>query len=216
MYSVSMETLKNREALYSWFAALYLHEPNERLLQPFLNLETTNVLALTFQGERHQETLRQVASYVKLASVGDLKSEFNALFVVPTKGSYTPPYESCFRENRGRGMGNLWGETTADVVKSYRDARYETTNLQGVFAPDHIGVELAFIAKLCRDTQQFFENKNFEQAQRTEELRKKFLKEHISHWIDDFSRALGTASSSVFYKCLSELTADLIHSDLSS
>ncbi|HKZ94248.1 MAG TPA: molecular chaperone TorD family protein [Candidatus Bathyarchaeia archaeon] len=216
MNSVRTESLKNREALYSWFAALYLHEPNERLLQPFLNIETTNVLASVFQDEKQQKTLRELAAYVELASVGDLKSEFNALFVVPTKGSYTPPYESCFRENKGKGMGNLWGETTADVAKSYRAAGYEATNLQGVFAPDHIGVELAFIAKLCHDILQSFENKDFEQARKREELRKSFLREHISQWIEDFSRAVGTSSSSVFYRRLSALTVDLIHSDLSS
>lgn len=213
----SIIPITEKEALYSWFASLYLHAPTAQLREPFKNPQTLSMLTHVFQDEPYRAAIKELAAYIDNASIEDLKVEFNSLFVVPNKRRYVPAYESCFREKHGDEMGNLWGETTADVTRYYREAGYEATNLQGIFAPDHIGVELAFIAKLCADELQLIENNNdSEQTKKIEELRKSFLREHISKWIEDFSKAVNALPSAFFYKNFSTLTAHMIHSDLKS
>lgn len=210
-----MNAIKDKEALYSWFASLYLRAPAAKLLQPFSDPEAISVLTSFFHDEPYQTALKELTAHIKQARLEDLRNEFDALFVVPSKRNYVPPYESCFREKRGNEIGNLWGETTADVARYYREAGYEAKNLQGIFAPDHIGVELAFIAKLCADEMQLIKNNNDSgQTKKIEELRKSFLREHLSKWIEDFSKTVNALPSALFYKNLSTLTAHMVHSDL--
>ena len=214
MFDETLDSIKDKQALYSWFASLYLQASTSKLLEPFSSPKTMNFLKAFFKDEPQQTALRELVACINKSSEGDLKNEYDSLFIVPSKRICVPPYESCFREKKGSDIGNLWGETTADVAKFYRKAGYEVKNLQGVFAPDHIGVELAFIAKLCADKLQYMKNHDSEQTRRVEELRNSFLTEHIGTWIEDFSKAIDASSSSAFYKHLTQLTVHLVHSDL--
>jgi len=205
---------REKEALYSLFASLYLSPPTAEQLKILSNPEAMEVFALLVKDEPQTIALKELTSHINKASIEDIRNEFNSLFVVPNKGSYVPPYESCFREKRGGNIGNLWGETTADVAKFYREAGYETQNPSGVFAPDHIGVEFAFVAKLCSDRLRCLENHDSQKANRIEVLRKSFLEQHLSRWFEDFSNALSISHSSFFYKHLTRLATQLVFSDL--
>ena len=210
----SIIPLREKEAFFSWFASLYLHAPTARLLEPFKNPQTLSVLTHVFQDEPYHAAIKELTAYIDKASVEDLRDEFNSLFVVPSKRSYVPAYESSFRERQGDEMGNLWGKTTGDVAKLYREAGYEASKLQGVCAPDHVGIELAFIAKLCADTMQCLKNNDQEKADSIGLLRKTFLEQHLSKWIEDFSNALNASPASIFYKHLSGLTTQLVFLDV--
>lgn len=207
-------SIRDKEAFYSWFASLYLNAPNAELLKVFSYSKTMKAFTSFFTDEPCQTTLRELSSYISRVPLGDLRNEFNSLFVVPSMSNHVPPYESCFREKQGRDIGNLWGETTADVAKFYREAGCETQNLPGIFAPDHIGVELAFIAKLCSDRLRCLENHESQKANRIEVFRKTFLEQHLSRWVEDLSNALTMSHSSFFYKHLTRLTTQLVLSDL--
>jgi len=212
-----MNSTKVKEVMYSWLASLYLRAPTAELLQPFADPKALSVLTSVFHDTICQTVLKKLAAHIKQTRLEDLKEEFDALFVVPSPRSYVPPYESCFREKRGNTMGRLWGETTADAARCYREAGYEAKNLPGIFAPDHIGIELAFIAKLCANELKLIEkNNNLEQAKKIKELRKLFLREHISKWIEDFTKAVNDSTASFFYKDLSTLTARIVYLDLNS
>jgi len=216
MHDEIVGSVKNKEAMYSWFASFYLHAPSPKLLQPLLDPVVLSLFTRVFHEEECRKTLSELIEYVERNRCRDFISEFNILFLVPARKGYVPPYESCFREKKGDDLGNLWGETTAEVARFYRDVGYEVKNLQGIFAPDHIGVELAFIAKLCADELHFLENDNLDKSKEIENLRKSFLKEHICYWIEDFSKAVGASSCSSFYKYLNALTMRLICLDLRS
>ena len=207
-------SIKEKEALYSWFASLYLYGPTPELLKVLSDPETMDTLMLFFSDEPCQTSLEELSSRTRKATAQDLRNEFNSLFVVPTKRSYAPPYESCFREKRREEIGNLWGETTADVARLYREAGYEVKDIPGVFAPDHIGVELAFVSRLYADQLKSIENHESIQADRTDELRKSFLQKHMAHWIEDFARRVDASDSSSFYKYLNVLMMSLLCSDL--
>ena len=212
-----MSAIKYKEALYSWFGSLYLRAPNAELLQPFSDPEVMSTLTFFFHDETHRTALKELTTYIKRARLEDLRNEFDALFIVPNKRNYVAPYESCFREKRENEIGNLWGETTANVARYYREAGYEAKTLRGIFAPDHIAVELAFIAKLYADEMRFLKSKNdLARAKKIEELRKSFLREHISKWIEDFKKAVNASPSAIFYRYLSILTAYLISFDMES
>lgn len=211
-----MNPIKMKEALYSWFASFYLNAPTAKLLRPLANIKLLSILNSVSQDDHYRKALKELTAYVKRTRLEDLRDEFYDLFVVPNKRNYVPPYESCFRERRGNELGNLWGETTADVAAFYRKAGYEAQNLQNVFAPDHIGIELAFVAKLCADELKLTESGDSMQAKKAEELRVLFLRGHISKWIEDFSNAIDSSPSAIFYEKLSKLTVHLVYSDLKS
>lgn len=209
-----LSSIKVKQALYSWCASLYIYGPSIKLLEPLFDSNMMETLTSAFCDATYQKVVKELAAYVKSTSMVNLKNEFNQLFVVPIKGSYVPPYESCFRERKGSDMGKLLGETTRDVVKFYFEAGCKLRDIEGIFAPDHIGVELAFVAKLYANELQFLEENDLEQAKKIKNLRKSFLQKHLSKWIEDFSKAVSVKSSAFFYKHLSALTTYLVYSDL--
>ena len=206
--------IANLETLYAWFAGFYLHAPTEDLLQAFSDSKRTHGLSSFFQGKDSQRALKELALYVRKSSLEDLSTEFSSLFVVPNRGSYVPPYESCFIDKNGEAFGNLWGNTTADVKKFYQTTGNDVENPIGVYAPDHIGVELAFVAKLCSTEAEYLGRNDLANADRIESLRKTFLNKHISKWIGDYSEAVKTSASSHFYRNLNTLVIHFIESDL--
>ena len=81
-------------------------------------------------------------------SVAD--KEFQELLVIPIPGRYVPPYASVHLD------GRLWGPSTLEVVAIFQGEGLVWERLRPgygearIFAPDHIGVELAFISVLSR------------------------------------------------------------------
>jgi len=211
-----IESIKCEQALYSLFAGLYLTAPTHERLNALFDPEVISLLVQFCQDKSYQMSFEKFAKIIDEVPLEDLRAEFNDLFVVPTRTSYVAPYESCFREKRGSEIGYLWGKTAADVAKFYHDAGYEMKNLQGIFAPDHIGAELAFIAKLCADELQCMKNHDSERVRKIEHLRKTFLRRHVCEWIGAFSKAVGSSPSSNLYKHLGILATHLVRSDLNS
>ena len=81
--------------------------------------------------------------------------DYHDCLVIPQPGRYVPPYASVWLD----GAEGLWGPTTARVLACYQQAGLEWTAQQSpehgrswVRAPDHLGVECAFVAELAAGT----------------------------------------------------------------
>ena len=80
-------------------------------------------------------------------------------FFVPTSGRYVPPYESAFlgydRAKPGR-FGKLNGAPAGHVRSCWERTGFDPGKLtifeplRASFLPDHVGLEMAFMAFLCR------------------------------------------------------------------
>ena len=80
------------------------------------------------------------------------EEDYQACLVIPQPGRYVPPYASAWLD----GAEGLWGQTTARVLTFYQEAGLGWAAQQPaghgrswVRAPDHLGVECAFVAELA-------------------------------------------------------------------
>ena len=80
------------------------------------------------------------------------EEDYQACLVIPQPGRYVPPYASVWLD----GDAGLWGPATARVLACYQQAGLDWTAQQSpghgrswVLAPDHVGVECAFVAELA-------------------------------------------------------------------
>ena len=81
--------------------------------------------------------------------------DYHGCLVIPQPGWYVPPYASVWLD----GAEVLWGPTTARVLACYQQAGLDWTAQQSpeqgrswVRAPDHLGVECAFVAEKAAGT----------------------------------------------------------------
>ena len=115
----------------------------------------------------------------------EARQEFMNLFKVPT-GQYLTPYESVFRDTRevaGKPVkGLLMGPSAVDVQKWYKLAALEIC-AEYKDLPDHICLELNYLAHLCGKEQEFAAAGGKAKLTRAWEMQRDFLSLHVVSWI---------------------------------
>ncbi len=206
-----------RHDVYSFLAQAFLTPPTPQLLSA-LAAEDLLDGAADLLGEdglralRHyQESARQGADWPEQA-----RREFMDLFKVPG-GRYLAPYESVFRDTRdvaGRQVsGLLMGPSAAHVLKWYRLAAVE---ISGDYKdlPDHIGLELSFLAHLCAKEQGFADRGDQPRLTRAREMERDFLAAHIVSWAKPLRDKLHDQSRHAFFQTVADLLVAFTQRDL--
>lgn len=145
-----------------------------------------------------------------LGQVGDVDEivlEYDRLFNSPYKIE-VPPYESLYRYDEGQVMApcavqveKLYKENGLEISPEFKDL------------PDHIMVELQFMAYLClREAEAGKEGKEAEALQFIKK-QDSFIKEHLGLWAEDFSVRLVSSSNSPFYISLGKLVSLFVKLD---
>jgi TorA maturation chaperone TorD len=122
---------------------------------------------------------------------GTLQAEFEACLVIPQPGRYTPPYASFYLE------GTLWGESTRQAQRCYEQEGLQWTRIDPaagsptILAPDHLGIELAFLAVAESDNQLVSPEIDAERTLRLSQ----FLDQHLLQWLPKFVDAISEAST---------------------
>jgi len=111
------------------------------------------------------------------------QERYNALFSGPGRPHFWL-YESLYRS------GKLFGSETIDVEGIYRIAGIE---IEGAELPDHISVELAFLAYVAN--QQVVSDQGIETWVETE---RNFIKTHASLWLPALGRDLADSGDEVY------------------
>jgi putative dimethyl sulfoxide reductase chaperone len=131
--------------------------------------------------------------------IEDIRSEYLRLFDV---GREVSPYETEYMT----GKASRKSFELADITGFYRAFGFGIS--QGVpfkEAPDHISVELEFMAILVWKEAFALENKQKEGLEIVRDARMKFFKEHLAKWGFFFCRKVSETRGDVFYKSLSDL-----------
>ncbi|MFQ5750366.1 MAG: molecular chaperone TorD family protein, partial [bacterium] len=138
----------------------------------------------------------------------NLEIEYNRLFVGPYSPK-APPYESKYT-NPSQQMLN------SCRVCLLEDYGQENLNLKQDFydLPDHIVVELEFMALLCEKELHARINHNTEKALKYLLKQYDFLVNHLSKWCSEFSKEIASKSKSILYHSLAVLLRDFISDDL--
>jgi TorA maturation chaperone TorD len=131
--------------------------------------------------------------------VQQLQEEFVRLIRSPAPHtSPPPPYESVYRE------GALWGEATLRVLSQYEQWGLEPEDAFQGEPPDHVGLELQFMASLCELEAGAAGQSGGEtppsQAQRD------FLRQHLCDWFPRFRQRAIAYKPHPFYEGVFLLT----------
>lgn len=133
-----------------------------------------------------------------------LRPEHTRLFVGPYSLP-SPPYESVHREPEPVVMG----DSTLDVLKRYEEAGFR---LASSFKdlPDHVAVELQFMALLCIEEAQAWEREDPPSALTFLHQEEGFLREHLTRWVPSFCERVLSSTECSFYQAMASLTRDYI------
>jgi len=133
-----------------------------------------------------------------------LRLEYTRLFVGPYSLP-TPPYESVYREPEPVVMGG----STLDVLKRYEEAGFR---LASSFKdlPDHVAVELQFMALLCEEEAQAWEREDPTVALTLLRREEGFLRDHLARWVPSFCERVLSSTECSFYQAMASLARDYI------
>lgn len=125
----------------------------------------------------------------------ELRLEYGRLFLGPGT-LLCPPYGSMYLD------GAVMGPSTLDVVRRYRGEGLKA-DASWREPPDHIAVELGFMARLSAAYCQATDAGEDVGASRLLRIQAEFLRDHLGRWGPLFSERLGLATSRHVYRFLS-------------
>lgn len=120
--------------------------------------------------------------------------DYTRLFIGPYKLP-CPPWESVYRS-----QGRLMMQDAADDARRTYAAFGLSVDETGIM-PDHIGVELNFLALVYELAGE--ENRKQSDCMR---IRETFLNDHLLQWVPQFTTDMEAAAESHFYKSLARTT----------
>lgn len=130
-----------------------------------------------------------------------LSGAYTRLFVGPG-APLANPHGSVYLE------GQLMGRSTEDAQRCYREAGLQPRTDRGEL-PDHIAVELAFVAYLLEQ-----EGVRPESVARWRERRLDFLRQHLLRWMPDFCALVRRADAHPYYTRLVNRLEKVVREDL--
>lgn len=136
---------------------------------------------------------------------GALEAEHTALFVLP---SGVIPHEAFYLDQERR----LGGNVTIAVEQFYRRAGTSILD-RCVEMPDHLGLELEFMAVLCRLESDLGDAGESAARQRCVELQRAFLEEHLSRWAFECCGNVIRQAQYGLYKAIAQYTIEFLRSD---
>lgn len=190
---------KERNSLYSLLAAVFREEITKDLLQQLLDSDFQKGLA-----DAGVDTGALSALKPNKALLEDLSLEFTRLFFGP--GKHVSPYESV---HLGGDGGTLWGPQTV-AVKRFIEQSGFAYNRKFHGLPDHISVELEFMAHLTSLEADAWEDGEVDQALNSMQFQKEFLTRHLGLWVTSFSEKVAEQAETPVYPQLALLARDFI------
>jgi len=136
----------------------------------------------------------------------NLVQEYHDLFKVPLS-KYVAPYESVYRD------GHLNGQSAIDVKKIYHRLGFQIPH-EYYELSDHIGIELAFMATLCKEEHKAWKEKNAKLARSLCDIEERFLKDHIACWLSKLCNTICEKTKDNFYICIAEINLDFVQFDI--
>jgi len=158
--------------------------------------------------------------WAELIHLLDLPSErtaadedYQGCLVTPQPGRYVPPYASAWLD----GAEGLWGPTTAHVLACYQQAGLDWAAQQSpehgrpwVRAPDHLGVECAFVAELAAGTPADAVPAGTADPAA---IAASFITGHLRRWVPAYADELARHASSQYWQGMAGVLAAWVQHD---
>jgi TorA maturation chaperone TorD len=170
---------------------------------------------------------RRWAELIRLLDLPDERAaadeDYQSCLVIPQPGRYVPPYASVWLD----GAEGLWGPTTARVLACYQEAGLDWTATPSsghgrswVRAPDHLGVECAFVAELAAGQAGGGPPGGAEDAEdavtaQPAAVAAGFIADHLRRWVPAYAGQLARHASSRYWRGMSGVIAAWVELDAS-
>lgn len=166
-------------------------------------------LALAPPSAELERAVAQTAGPFALPRIdpGELLIEHTRLFVGPGRAP-APLYGSVYLDG-----GVLMGESTADVLRQYREAGFALAPDAGSL-PDHATVELSFLSLLAEEAARAWESGDAPTARLWLGRRGAFLCDHLGAWATALSQRIISSTSEPFYRAVAVNLREVVAADL--
>jgi putative dimethyl sulfoxide reductase chaperone len=201
--------LENRENLYAFLARLYMAELDQELLDALSNMQfpSGNEAGELEEGYRLIESFFHAPGADPLT---DLAVDYARVFLGAgiAEGIAAYPYESVYTSEE-----RLIMQDARDLaLAAYRAKGFDKVEALKI-PEDHIALELEFMGKLCRESQDALSARNNDAAIHSFAEQKTFLEQHQLNWVPAFCSDIEKCAASDFYKALAKITRAFLRMD---
>jgi TorA maturation chaperone TorD len=198
------EAFRIHANVFRMVSGLFLAEPSQELLDQLALDETWEIISM-FVAPSGYQPLRDLALNRQL-TISDLRLAYHSLFTGPL-GAYVFPFESCYRV--ATPPGPLMGPPAIEVQSAYAAAGF-SVSAELAEPPDHVGLELAFVAELLDRYATAQEEADHETAARVAAQIRSFCSDHLNRWLPALGNRISESDTSAFYGAVGGLAADLV------
>jgi TorA maturation chaperone TorD len=197
---MGFEVQQSRINMYALLSRMLLIEADEKLVDIICNDPVMSEFFPSFVAWKNSSNLDTQTIVNEHLSV-----DFATTFFV-----YLTPYESFY--TREDGMINTGSEN--ETVKFYTSYGFEVELEQArTLSPDHIGIELEFMAKLVEEEKKAREEGDNAYAHRILLVQLQFLKEHLLVWAPQFLLQVAKHAKNPFYREAGQVALEMILGD---
>ena len=199
-----VELAFDRSNFYFFLSSVFLKPPTISTIKIVMEL----ISSYEFSNFISNQTVDSLSRMECINNVWfeNLVQEYHDLFKVPLS-KYVAPYESVYRD------GHLNGQSAIDVKKIYHRLGFQIPH-EYYELSDHIGIELAFMATLCKEEHKAWKEKNVKLARSLRKIEERFLKEHIACWLSKLCNTICKKTQDNFYICIAEINLDFVQFDI--
>jgi TorA maturation chaperone TorD len=138
----------------------------------------------------------------------EFEEEYVRVFMHDARGFPCPPYESAYVDPEGRAAG---------LVVTLLEREYAAAGLAPSPSlkdlPDHVAVELEFIAFLCGQEADAWNREVVKEGVQTLERQAAFLDRHLTRWFPEWARQVTSADGEGIYATVAETAWAFISHD---
>lgn len=188
------EAETSRAVLYNLFATLLARKTDDTWLNPHFQKQLQFGLP---ESEGKTELLGALERALNdLIYFRELQLDYDRLFIVPGP-NLTFPYESCYTHRNVDGtFGLLWQESAQDMQRILTE--WEIKFAEGWdLIPDHLAVELFFMAELCHRRAK---SKGPDEDEALRNWQSIFFNKHLLPWAFEFLNRLEEKADTAFYR----------------
>jgi TorA maturation chaperone TorD len=206
-----------RQAAYDFLSAAFAQPPSAERIAALRRQKFLDSVAEVFGGTSLALLRRYACDSEPIRELERAaRQEFMRLFKVPG-GQYVTPYESVYRDIRdveGQSVkGLLMGQSALAVQKWYRLAALDISP-EYRDLPDHIAMELGYLARLCAKEQEFNAADDQGKVTRTWEMERDFLAAHVVSWVRNLAANIRRKTQHPYFHALAEMLVEFSQRDL--
>jgi TorA maturation chaperone TorD len=198
------ENLLLRQVCYRIFGSLFLYPEQFRLVE--IRNASSVLIGESWPFSAAVESLIEQLAEIDPNHGRAIVNEYNRLFLIRPKA---PPYETIYTDAEGQMRGLL----TAQLEEKYLNAGLAISPELNEL-PDHISVELEFMAYMCMKESEAHSANEVLEATHFRDLQVSFMGQHLARWFPSFAKRINEADPGSIYQYLLPAAYEFLRNEL--